>query len=121
MIGHPFWDDRSKQTKVLYSTVHILLNQTDKQVYILASVKVTTCFNFQHDYLVGLFWSSKSEFWSMIEWMCIDSTLLFTSATESQSVGWKTVDLLSLTDLLRQYWQPVLTELCFYFTHSSTN
>jgi hypothetical protein len=30
-------------------------------------------------------------------------------------------DLISLTDLLWQYWQLVVTALCFYFGHISRN
>ena len=44
-----------------------------------------------------------------------------TAVSTSQSVRWKTADLLSLTDLFWQYWQPVLTAWCFYFAHISGN
>ena len=44
-----------------------------------------------------------------------------TGVSKSQSVRWKTADLLSSTDLLWQYWQLVLTAWCFYFGHISGN
>ena len=46
---------------------------------------------------------------------------LSTGVSKSQSVRWKTADLLSSTDLLWQYWQLVLTAWCFYFGHISGN